>query len=501
MSQHYLAIDFGAESGRAIVGTLSRGVIALEEVHRFANPSGVINGTLCWNLQSQFEEIKKGLRAAGAKYARIASVGVDTWGVDFGLLASTTGASAGSRIELLSLPACYRDSRTDGIPEHAFTLVSRHDIYKATGIAFMQLNSLYQLLAMKKQDSVALANADRLLFMPDVFNFLLSGQITCEETIASTSQMFDVSTRQWAKGMLTSLGLSTSMLGTVIPAGTVIGPLRADVAAECGIERWTVVAPGTHDTASAVAAVPAEAGTNYCYLSSGTWSLMGVELDKPLISQRGFELNFTNEIGVGGKIRFLKNIAGLWLIQECKRHFEKHGKAYSYAELMVMAAQSRPFERLINVNDPVFARPGDMPEKIAAFCISTNQSPPLDVAQTIRCCVDSLAMEYRRTLDQLEELTTKRIEVIHIVGGGTQNLLLNELTADVCNRPVVAGPVEATALGNVLTQAIAVGDLKSLADARRVVRNSFELRHYLARPDDRVATAYHQYLALVGDTK
>jgi rhamnulokinase len=492
MSNNYLAFDFGAESGRAILGKLAGGKITLEEIHRFANPNGTINGQLCWNLQGQWDEIKKGL-AKAASHGKIDSVGVDTWGVDFGLL-SDSG-------ELIGLPVCYRDARTDGLLDYAFGVMPREQIYKITGIQFMQLNTLYQLLAMKKAGSTALSTAGKLLFMPDLFNFLLTGKMTVEATIASTSQMLDAKAGMWSDALIDKFSLPKALFGPITPAGSIIGTLRPDVAKECGTEEWTVVAPGTHDTASAVAAVPAEPGSNYCYLSSGTWSLMGVELDQPDLSDLAAKFNFTNEVGVYGKIRFLKNIAGLWLVQECRRYFLAHGQDHSYAELTKMAANSRSFTSLIDVNQPEFLKPGEMPTKIRDYCKRTGQVEPENAGAMVRCCLDSLAMEYRRVLDQLEQLQGRKVDVIHIVGGGTQNLLLNELTADVCNRNVIAGPVEATALGNLMVQAIATGAVNDLAAARKIIRDSFELRHYMPRPDDRVATAYDRYLSLVGDSK
>ena len=482
----YLALDFGAESGRAIVGTLENGRLTLEEKHRFSNPMGHINGRYCWDVLGQWEQIKQGLR--NTKGITLDGIGVDTWGVDYGLL-DTQG-------NLIGLPVMYRDPRTNGMMDEAFKLVPAVELFNTTGVQFMFFNTLFQLLSEVRSKSPQLQIADKLLFMPDLFNYLLSGVAKSEYSIASTSQMFNPTTGAWATEIVEKMGIPTHILAQIIPSGTVLGDLKSDVAAECGIDAARVIAVGGHDTASAVAAVPAS-GDNWCYISSGTWSLMGVELDRPLINDKSFKYNYTNEGGVGGTIRFLKNIMGMWLIQECRRQFIKDGHEHSYAELTQMAARCPAFETIINPDHAPFASPGEMPQKIAAFCKSTSQHEPGTRGAYVRACTDSLALKYRQTLEGLEELIGKRLDVIHIVGGGGQNELLNQLTADVTGRVVIAGPVEATAAGNVLVQAIATGAVANLSEARQIVRNSFNVKRYDPRPTKATEAAYQRYLTLI----
>jgi rhamnulokinase len=489
--RNFLAFDLGAESGRAVLGTLDSGKLTLAEKHRFPNPAGRINGHLHWNLIAQWEELKTGLRKAAFEQhadhkdpVPIHGIGVDTWGVDFGLL-SHSG-------ELLGNPFHYRDSRTDGMFERAFSRVPREQIFEATGIQFMEINSLYQLLAMKEAGSSILGCADTLLFIPDLFNYLFTGQRKVEFSIASTSQMYDPRQKAWATELLEKLGLPTKILPEIVPSGTVIGPLREDIARECNVGAIPVIAPATHDTASAVAAVPAQ-GNDWCYISSGTWSLMGVELAEPIINEKSLRYNYTNEGGVGGTTRFLKNIMGLWLVQECRRQWQREGHDHSYGELAQMANRSKPLAVLIDPDYKPFLSPGDMPRKIEEFCKQTGQRPPNARGEFIRACLDSLALTYRRTLDGLEDVLGRKVGAIHIVGGGCQNELLNQMTADACNRPVLAGPVEATAIGNILVQAMATGDVKTLADARTIVRQSFDLKRYEPRQTMQWDQAYAKY--------
>jgi len=355
--------------------------------------------------------------------------------------------------------------------------VPKEQIFEATGVQFMQLNSLYQLMALKESGSSTLTCASTLLFVPDLFNYLFTGVRKCEFSIASTSQFYDPRKKTWAMEMLEKLGLPTKILPEIVPSGTILGPLRADVAQECGVGEVPVIAPACHDTASAVAAVPAK-GTDWCYISSGTWSLMGVEIPEPIVNAKSLKYNYTNEGGVGGTIRFLKNIMGLWLVQECRRHFRREGYDHSYAELTAMAARSKPLGALINPDHKPFLSPGEMPIKIEEFCRQTGQRPPNTRGEFVRTCLDSLALTYRKTLEGMEDVLGRKVGVIHIVGGGSQNELLNQITADACDRPVVAGPIEATAIGNILVQAMATGDIKSLAEARGVVLESFEVKRY-----------------------
>ncbi len=489
-ARNFLAFDLGAESGRALMGTLDNQRLSLKELHRFSNPMGRMNGHLHWNLLAQWEELKTGLRNAARTVPTLDGIGVDTWGVDFGLI--------GADGSLLGYPYMYRDSRTDGMMDAVFAKVPREKVFDATGIQFMQLNSLYQLYAMKRSESPLLDVASKLLFMPDLFNYLFTGVAKSEFSIATTSQMYDPRQRAWATDMLAALDLPTNILTDVIPSGTILGPLRDDVAKECDVKsRVQVIATAGHDTASAVAAVPGSAGPEqWCYISSGTWSLMGVELPEPLINDKSLKYNYTNEGGVGGTIRFLKNIMGLWLVQECRRQWAREGREHSYAELTRMADESDALVSLIDPDHAPFASPGEMPKKIADFCRATNQPAPEGIGATVRCCLDSLALTYRKTLEGLEDILGKKIGVIHIVGGGTQNELLNQMTADACGRSVITGPVEATAIGNILVQAMATGDVNSLADARAIVRNSFDVKRYEPRHTGRWDEAYERYRKL-----
>ena len=492
--RNFLAFDLGAESGRAVIGKLSGGILTLDEKHRFLNPTGRMNGHLHWNLLAQWEELKTGLRKAVAadqsgERPILHGIGVDTWGVDYGLI-DRDG-------EVIGNPFHYRDGRTSGTLERTFARVSKREIFEATGIQFMPLNTLFQLVAAVEQTPHLLEAAETLLFIPDLFNYLFTGVRKAEFSIASTSQMYDPRRKDWATALLTKLGIPVRILPEIVPSGSVIGPLQADVAIECGADRSIpVIAPAGHDTGSAVAAVPADSGGDWCYISSGTWSLMGVELDEPIINDKALSYNYTNEGGVGGKIRFLKNIMGLWLVQECRRHWLKEGYDHSYPELTQMAARARGLETTISLDHAPFVSPGEMPLKIERFCRETGQQPPVTRGDYVRACLDGLALTYRRTLEGLEDVLGRRISVIHILGGGSQNTLLNQMTADACNRPVVAGPVEATAIGNILVQAIATGDMPSLNEARAVVRRSFEVKTYQPGNTKPWDAAYQKFLQI-----
>jgi rhamnulokinase len=490
-TKNFLAFDLGAESGRAVLGRLSGEKLTLEEKHRFLNPNGKLHGHLYWNLLGQWEELKAGLRktASAEPGLRLDGIGVDTWGVDFGLL--------GKNGELLGNPYHYRDTRTDGMMERAFARVPREKIFETTGVQFMQINTLYQVLSMVESKSSLLDAAGTLLFIPDLFNSLFTGIHKSEFSVATTSQMYDPRKKAWATDMLRALGIPTNILPEIVPSGTILGPLLKDVAADTGVGEVPVIAPATHDTASAVAAVPATGGS-WCYISSGTWSLMGVELTEPLINEKSLKYNYTNEGGVGGTIRFLKNIMGMWMVQECRRHWQKEGYDHSYAELTQMAARSEGLRSLINPNDKAFLTPGDFPAKVESLCKQTKQPAPTTRGEFVRACLDSLALMYRHTLEGLEDVLGRKIEVIHIVGGGTQNELLSQLTADACGRPVIAGPVEATSIGNILVQAMATGDVKSLEHLRQIVRSSFEVKRFEPRKEGKWDEAYQRFGDLLG---
>ncbi len=490
---NFLALDLGAESGRAVVGRFDGERLTLEEVHRFANGPVRIHDSLHWNALNLFTEMKRGLAKTINEYgAELAALGLDTWGVDFGLL-DRTG-------KLVGHPYHYRDSRTDGILERAFAMVPREEIFEQTGIQFMQINSLFQLLAMSLQQSPALEMADTLLMMPDLFNYWFTGQKASEFTIASTSQCFNMGQGQWATSLLEKLGLPTHIFQEVIQPGTRLGSLLPAIAGEVGIKGDVpVIAPGCHDTASAVAAVPVTESdqSSFTYLSSGTWSLMGVETASPVINEQSLAYNFTNEGGVQNTIRLLKNIMGLWLVQECRRTWAQQGEELSYDDLTRLAAEATPFVALVDPDDVTFLAPGDMPARIRDFCTRTGQTPPDSKGAFVRAALESLALKYRWVVEKVEEMTGQPITVVHIVGGGSQNRLLNQFTADATGRPVVTGPIEATATGNILMQMLAVGRISSLSEGRDIVRRSFPVETY--QPEDEAAwtEAYQRFLQLL----
>ena len=469
----YLAIDLGAESGRVMAGVWDGQTIRLDEVHRFANGPVPWADTLRWDVLRLWAEIQNGLALAAKKYGKsIVSVGADTWGVDFVLLSK--------KDEILGQPYHYRDARTRGALDKAFRKVPRAEIFAQTGLQFMELNTLYQLLAAKKNTPELLDAADCLLLMPDFFHFCLSGSRVVEFTNGTTTQCMNALKRNWATSLLRKFGLPTRIFPKVVPPGTRLGKLRASVAEATGLTGVEVVAPPTHDTAAAVAGVPtAHTGkANWAYLSSGTWSLMGVEVKKASLSPRTLELNLTNEGGLDGTYRLLKNIMGLWLVQQCKRSFDAKGKTYDYAQLQELARAAQPLRALVNPDDARFLNPPDMPKAIQDYCRQTRQPVPETEGQLVRCATESLALKYRVVLGWLEELTGAQIEVIHIVGGGSKNTLLNQMTADACQRPVVAGPVEATALGNLLVQVRASREVGSLGQMRDVIRKSSEVERF-----------------------
>lgn len=469
----YLGVDLGAESGRVVAGLFDGRKIELKELNRFANGPVNLAGSLRWDVLKLWTGIQEGLIKAKNEFGSdIASVGVDTWGVDYVLL-SKTG-------EILGQPYNYRDVRTRGIMQAAFQQVSREEIFAATGLQFMEINTLYQLIAMQRTNPDLMRLADRYLMMPDFFHWCLSGSQVVEFTNATTSQCFDPNAQTWAFDLLRKFGLRTEMFGEVVTPGTKLGRLRADVAERTGLPRIDVIAPATHDTAAAVVAVPtAHTGTpNWAFLSSGTWSLLGVEVPGAILTPRALELNLTNEGGIDGTYRLLKNIMGLWIVQEIRNSLERSGKAIDYAQLAQRAAVAEPFRSLINPDDPTFLSPPDMPTAIREWCVAHGQPAPETEGQLVRCALESLALKYRVVLGQLEELTGTPIEVIHIVGGGSKNELLNQFAANACGRPVSTGPVEGTVIGNVLVQARSMGELGSLAEIREVVRRSIDMKHY-----------------------
>jgi rhamnulokinase len=469
----YLAIDLGAESGRVVAGLWNGKTIRLEEIHRFPNGPVYLGESLRWDVVRLWAEIQDGLSLAAKKYGKaIVSVGADTWGVDYVLLTA--------RDEMLGQPYAYRDARTNGIMEKAFRKVPRQEIFAHTGLQFMQFNTLFQLIAQKQGNPDMLEAADVLLMMPDFIHWALCGSRVVEFTDGSTTQCLHPLTRNWATGLLKRFGLPTHIFPKLVSPGTKLGPLRLGVAERTGLSKVSVIAPPTHDTASAVAGVPtANTGkANWAYISSGTWSLMGVEVQQASLSARTLELNLTNEGGLDGTYRLLKNIMGLWLVQQCKRSFDARGRKYEYAELARKAGEARRLRSIVDPDDAGFLNPKDMPKAIQEFCRQTRQPVPKSEGELVRCAYESLALKYREVLTGLEELTGHRIEVIHIVGGGSKSRILNQFTADACQRPVVTGPVEATAMGNLLVQVRASGELSSLAEMREVIRKSSEVETF-----------------------
>jgi rhamnulokinase len=471
----YLAVDLGASSGRVVAGLLRSDRLTLQEVYRFENGPVVANGRMYWDLLGQWSHVQRGLQAAAAEFGdQIVSVGVDTWGVDFGLL--------GPGGELLGNPYHYRDRRTAGIMKTACMMVPREHIFAETGLQFMELNTLYQLLAMKLANSPLLEIAERLLMIPDLFHWLLTGEMANEFTDVSTTQLYNPIARDWSWHLIGHFALPHQIFGPIVPPGTKLGPVQSAVAEDTGLRGVDVVLPGSHDTASAVMAVPASsvagAAADWCYISSGTWSLMGVESPEPVVNDKCRELNFTNEGGVGNTIRLLKNIAGLWLLQECRRVWNQAGHDYHWNDLVQAARKARPLVSLIDPDHPALVAPKDMPAQIQAQCQASGQPVPEDPGAMVRCILESLAMRYRMVLGWLRELTGASIETIHIVGGGTQNELLCQMAADACNCRVLAGPVEATAIGNVMVQATTGGDVGGIPEARELIRRSFDVVEY-----------------------
>ncbi len=486
---NYLAFDLGAESGRAMLGTLQNGRLQLEELHRFLNEPVRLPDGMYWDTFRLFHDIREGLRIAGReRNLKLDGVAVDTWGVDYGLL-DINGA-------LCVNPRHYRDPRNNAAYEAALVAAGRETIFEHTGLQFMALNSLYQLQAEKMAGTPGLWSAEKLLFMPDLLSYWLCGAMKNELTIASTSQFYNPSKKRWATELFDTLGLPKNVLGEIVLPGTKLGGLVDEIRDTCALGETPVFATAAHDTASAVAAVPAAGDRSWCYISSGTWSLMGVEIDEPIVTPKALELTLTNEIGVEGKTRLLKNIAGLWLVQECRRQWLLEGQEYSYSQLTEMAAGATPFLAVLDPDQ--FIDPGRMPQRMAEYCAKTGQKAPERPGQFVRVALESLALRYRQVLEMLETLVGYRIDIIHIVGGGSRNGLLNRLVADATGRTVVAGPSEATAAGNLLVQAMGAGEIAGLGEVRKVVKNSFDLEVVEPHSTSAWELAYEKYLKIRG---
>lgn len=487
MTKRVLAFDFGASSGRAIIGCFDGDKITLEEVHRFSNDPVSVGGTVYWDVLRLFYEIKQGIikaKIAGG----FDSIGIDTWGVDFGLIDSEG--------KLMENPVHYRDARTVGLVDEAFKTMPKEKLYGITGIQFMELNTLFQLISLKKYRPWMLERADKMLFMPDLFGYMLTGKMCAEYSIASTSQLIDLDKRTWSKEILDAFGIKESVFAPLVQPGTVLGELSKEVCEECGVDPVPVISVCGHDTQSAITSVPCEDG-DFAFLSSGTWSLFGTELDKPIVNETSMNINITNEGGFDGSTGFLKNIIGLWLIQESRRQWKREGKEYSYADLEKLALAAEPFKCFIDPDAPEFVPHGNIPERVREFCRKTGQYVPETVGEIMRCIYESLAMKYRLTFEKLRECTERDYHVIHVIGGGTKDGLLCQMTANSCDRTVKAGPIEATVMGNVAVQLMSDGSVKNIGQARKIVADSSELKTFEPKDTDKWAGAYEDFLKII----
>lgn len=478
-----LAFDLGASSGRAILGMLGDGKIGMEEVHRFSNDPVIVNGTMYWDTLRQFYEIKQGIsRAKG--YGGFESIGIDTWGVDFGLL--------DAHGDLLESGVHYRDDRTQGMIGKVFAKIPEERLYEITGNEFMYFNTIFQMEALKEKRPWLLERADKFLFTPDLFNYLLTGEQKCEYTMATTSSMFDLRRKKWSREVMDALGLSESLFPEIIESGTVVGTLKQEICDELAVTPKKVIAVASHDTQSASVAVPTQE-EDFIFISCGTWSLYGTELPGPVIGRKSLKLAVTNEGSYGGRVNFLKNITGLWMIQESRRQWIREGQTYSFGELEDLAGEARPFESYIDVNASEFVPAGDMPGRIRKYCQETDQPIPETVGEIVRCIDQSLALRYRRVLEQIQSCLDKSYHRIHMIGGGIQSRLLCQMTANATGCEVVAGPVEATALGNLVVQFMALGEIRDIREARAIIARSEQMTVY--KPEDTAAweRAYEEF--------
>jgi rhamnulokinase len=488
----YLAVDLGAESGRVLAGEFDGNKLQLQVVHSFPNGPVSLNGSTHWNTVGLYQQIVNGLAMAQARYGTsLQSIGVDSWGLDYGHL--------DKQGNLLGLPYHYRDDRTHPMLDKLFSMVSREECYSRTGIQPLLINTIFQLMAERDANQSCLDASENLLFTPDLINFWLTGEKGNEITMASTSQMLNQSRRTWDFELLDRLNLPTHMLGELWEPGHLVGTVRGGAQDKIRCQNLPVITVGSHDTASAVAGVPASTGSDFAYLSSGTWSLMGVELDQPLCDAESDHLGFTNEFGVSRDVRYLKNISGLWIVQECRRHWQLGGENFDYAQLTSMAREARSFSAILDVDDSVFSSIGEMPGKIAERCVASGQVAPQSKNEIVRTSLEGLALKYREVLEDLRRKTGKSLDQLHIVGGGTQNELLNQMTADSTGCEVLAGPIEATGVGNVVVQMIAAGELSSLNEARELISNSFEPQKYKPKQTQEWNEAYEKMLKIRRD--
>lgn len=479
----FLAIDLGASSGRAILGTFQDSGLTLKEINRFPNPMIEVNGRLHWDLFYLHQQVVKSLKSAAASGTAITSIGIDTWGVDF--------VCFGKDGEALRMPYSYRDSKTEGAPERFFSKMPKEEVYQRTGIQIMNFNSLFQLDTQLKENSSIYPVIDKVLFMPDALSYLLTGKMVTEYTIASTSQMIDPRVKEFDNTLLEAVGLTRDQFAPIVFSGTEIGKISGSVERATGLRDLPVIAVAGHDTASAVLAVPSE-GEKFAYLSSGTWSLMGVETAEPVINEESYALNYTNEGGADGSIRLLKNICGMWLIEQCKKEWDKE-RPVNYEQIVKAATDAAPFQYFINPDSPCFASPSSMIEAIQAYCRQTGQPVPATMGEIARCIYESLAFRYRQTLHNLQKLAGFEIEKLHIIGGGSKNSILNSFTANAIGIPVIAGPSEATAIGNILLQAKAAGLVNNKEAMRAIVRGSVELENFEPLEKELWDNHYYKY--------
>lgn len=487
MNKRVLAFDFGASSGRAIVGVFDGEKIELREVHRFSNDPVKINGTFYWDVQRLFFEIKQGILKA-KEDGGFDSIGIDTWGVDFGLLRKDG--------TLVENPVHYRDARNDGMVEFAKKYMSQEEMYDITGIQFMDFNTIFQLLSLKENRPYILEEADKLLFMPDLLSYMLSGVKSTEYSIATTSQMVDLKTRNWSDKILDTFGIKKDLLTDIVPTGAVIGQLSDDICEELGVPKADVISVASHDTQSAITAAPCEY-EDFAFISCGTWSLFGTEVKEPIINDASKKLNVTNEGGYDYTIAFLKNICGLWLIQESRRQWIREGKEYSYAELEKMALECEPFKCFIDPDAPEFAPMGNIPERVRKYCEKTGQYVPQTVGEIMRCIYESLALKYRLTFDGIKDCTEKEYDRIHVMGGGTKDKLLLQMTAQSCNVNVYGGPIEATALGNIAVQLMSSGAISDIKEARKIIAQGENLKLYTPNDRDDWEKAYETFKQII----
>ena len=489
MAFNSISIDLGATSGRVVLAALDGGKLSLEEVHRFPNGFSTIAGRTYCNLYYLFDEIRKGLKKIGSRNLEVSSIGIDTWGVDV--------VCVGRDGHILSQPRAYRDTYTDGMMEEYFKIVPKDEVYRRTGIQFMNFNTLFQLFTLHREGNSSLEAADKILFLPDALSYLLTGKMVCEYTILSTSQFLNPYDKKIDEGLLEAAGISPKLFPEIVMPGHVVGPLTADLARETGLGPVKVIAVAGHDTGSAVAAVPATT-RNFAYLSSGTWSLIGIESYEPIIGEESFKENYTNEGGIDGTIRFLKNVTGMWLLEQCRVRWKEQGKDYSYPQIVEMMGKAKPFVSFVDPDDPSFAAPDDMEKAIKDYCRSHGEPVPEDDCAMVRCIFESLALKYRNVIDTLNSKFVKEpIEVLHIIGGGSKNALLNQITANATHLRVLAGPSEATTIGNVMIQARAAGIVSTKEDMRRLIGESITTEEYLPQDAALWDEAYQRFKAII----